>query len=84
MSPFPCVDIEATDTKGQPVIVQAKQYRKNVGVAVVREMIGVRQSRSDDPRTIIYALVGFTGGAKALAEMESVELRAVRNELLHL
>ncbi len=78
------VDVEAIDSEGFPVIVQAKQYKKNVGVAVVREMIGVRESRPDRPRTIIYSLVGFTRGAQRLAETSGIELRNVRTELLHI
>lgn len=78
------VDVEAIDNQGAPVIVQAKRYKKKVGVAVVREMIGVRESRPDRPRTIIYALVGFTRGAQQLAEKSDIELRDVRTELLHI
>ncbi len=78
------VHVEAIDSEGFPVIVQAKQYKKNVGVAVVRGMIGVRESRPDRPRTIIYSLVGFTRGAQRLAETSGIELRNVRTELLHI
>lgn len=78
------VDVEAVDDQGLPVIVQAKRYRQNVGVGVVREMIGVRESRADRPRTIIFSLVGFTRGAQQLAETADIELRDIRNEVLHL
>lgn len=78
------VDVEAIDDEGLPVIVQAKRYRKNVGVGIVREMIGVRESRADRPRTIIFSLVGFTRGAQQLAETSDIELRDIRNEVLHL
>ena len=76
------VDIEAADNQGRPVIVQVKQHRTNVGVSVVREMIGVRATRNDAPRVIIYSLSGFSRGAKELAAQEDVELRDVRSELL--
>ena len=76
------VDIEGADPDGHSTIIQAKQHKKPVGVSVVREMIGVRSSRSDNPRTIIYSLVGFTRGAKQLAKLEGIELRAVRSDLL--
>lgn len=76
------IDIEAKDKEGIPVIVQAKQYSTNVGVAVVREMVGIRESRPDKPRTIIYSLVGFTRGAKQLAEQDGVELRDIKSEVL--
>jgi HJR/Mrr/RecB family endonuclease len=76
------VDVEATDESGCPVIVQTKRYKNNVGVSVVREMIGVRESRPDKPRTIIYSLVGFTKGARQLAQESEIELRDVRSDLL--
>ena len=76
------VDVEGADPKGHSTIIQAKQYKNPVGVSVVREMIGVRSSRSDNPRTIIYSLVGFTRGAEQLAELEGIELRSVRSDLL--
>ena len=76
------VDIEGADPNGHSTIMQAKQYKRPVGISVVREMIGVRSSRSDNPRTIIYSLVGFTRGAKQLAKLEGIELRAVRSDLL--
>lgn len=76
------VDIHAIDDEGTPIIVQAKQHSSNVGVAVVREMIGVRESRPEKPKTIIFSLVGFTRGAQQLAEKEGIELRNIKSELL--
>jgi len=76
------VDIEAVGNQKQPVIVQVKQYKNNVGVAVVREMIGVRTNRNDNPQTMIFSLVGFTRGARELAEAENIELRDIKSELL--
>lgn len=78
------VDVEAIDDHGLPVIVQAKQHLSKVGASVVREMIGIRESRPVRPRTIIYSLVGFTRGAEKLADSQGIELRDVRSELLHL
>jgi hypothetical protein len=76
------VDIEAVDGSGRPVIVQAKKYAGNVGVSVVREMIGIRETRTDRPQAIIYALAGFTKGAKFLAAQSGGVLRDIRSELL--
>ncbi len=76
------VDVEAVDADGSAVIVQAKQYAGNVGVAVVREMIGVRESRADRPRVIVFALNGFTKGAIDLAASSRIELRSIRREVL--
>jgi HJR/Mrr/RecB family endonuclease len=76
------VDIEATDQDGRAVIVQAKRYTKNVGVSVVREMIGVRESRENRPHTIIYSLAGFSRDARRLAAEAGIELRDVKQELL--
>ncbi len=78
------IDIKANDPNGRPIIVQAKKYGGNVGVNVVREMIGVRAIRRDNAHIIIYSLVGFTKGAIELAAQEGVELRDIRNEMLRI
>ena len=75
------IDIEGFDPKGNSTIIQAKQYKNPVGVSVIREMIGVRSIRSDNPRTIIFSLVGFTRGARQLAKREGIELRDVWGDL---
>ena len=75
-------DVEAVDAGGSAVIVQTKQYAGNVGVAVVREMIGVRETREDRPRVIIFALNGFTKGAMDLAASSGIQLRSIRREVL--
>lgn len=76
------VDIHAVDDEGAAMIVQAKQHSSNVGVAVVREIIGVRESSPAKPKALIFSLVGFTRGARELAEKEGVELRDIKSELL--
>ena len=76
------IDIEAISATGQLTIVQAKKYASNVGVAVVREMIGIRESRSDRPHTIIYSLNGFSSGARTLAAQTGIQLLDIKSELL--
>ncbi|MDC0620906.1 restriction endonuclease [Candidatus Pseudothioglobus singularis] len=76
------VDLEGSDKEGNEVIVQAKKYSSNVGVAVVREMIGIRESRTSKPVTFIVALVGFTKGAIELAFQENIGLISIKNDLL--
>lgn len=76
------MDLEGTNAEGKPVIVQAKKYRKNVGIAVVREMIGVRESNPEKPATMIVALVGFTRGAIQLAEQEGIILKSIKKDIL--
>lgn len=78
------IDVEAIDVVGHPAIIQVKKHRSPVGVAVVREMIGIRSCRRDCPRTLIISLVGFTRGARDLAASAEVELRDIRSELLNL
>jgi restriction system protein len=68
------IDLSGLDENGNQVIIQAKKYSSNVGVSVVREMIGVRKNHPSDPRTMIVSLVGFTRGAKALASEEGIVL----------
>lgn len=76
------VDLEGVNKGGKPIIVQAKKYRSNVGVAVVREMIGVRESHPEKPLTMIISLVGFTRGALHLAEQEGVILKSIKKDIL--
>jgi hypothetical protein len=76
------VDLEGVNEAEKPIIVQAKKYRSNVGVAVVREMIGVRESRQEKPLTMIISLVGFTRGALQLAERQGVILKSIKNDIL--
>lgn len=76
------IDLEGFNDKDEEIIVQAKQYKSNVGVAVVREMIGVRQTQANRPRVMIVSLVGFTRGAKELARQEGISLMTVRDDLL--
>ncbi|MBO0333493.1 restriction endonuclease [Sneathiella sp. CAU 1612] len=76
------IDLEGFDNHGNPVIVQVKQFNNKVGVAVVREMIGIRKNRNENPRTIIYSLLGFTRGAIDLAQKENIELRNIKAEIL--
>jgi hypothetical protein len=78
------IDLEGIDPDGSPVIIQAKRYKDKVGVAVVREMMGVRQTRSDNPRAIIYSLRGYTREATRLALEHGIELRDIRADLLKL
>ena len=62
--------------------MQAKHYSGNVGVAVVREMIGIKTSRSGYPRTLVFSLMGFTRGAKQLAVEQIIELRDIKSEMI--
>ncbi|WP_170373401.1 restriction endonuclease [Ruegeria arenilitoris] len=73
------VDIEAIDEAGRTTIIQAKKHSKNVGVAVVRELVGVRSTRPDVDRVIVFSLVGFTKGARELAEKTGIELMDARS-----
>jgi HJR/Mrr/RecB family endonuclease len=76
------VDIDAIDAFGDTKIIQAKKYASNVGVATVREMIGVRANRVDHPKAMIYSLNGFSREAKELAKKHGIELRDIKSELL--
>jgi restriction system protein len=77
------VDLYGFDPYGQRIIVQAKRYSSKVGVSVVREMIGVRKTHTDNPITMVFSLHGFTNGAIDLAEKEDIILRNIRDELFN-
>ena len=51
------IDIEGVDENGTPIIVQAKQFAGNIGVSVVREMIGVREEHPKNPRVFTPILL---------------------------
>jgi restriction system protein len=76
------IDLEGVNQHGVSVIVQAKKYSSNVGVAVVREMIGVRESHEEKPLTIIVSLIGFTKGAIQLARKEGIILQSIKKDIL--
>jgi restriction system protein len=75
------IDLVGNDKNMNPTIVQVKKYTKNVGVAVIREMIGIRQNHPDNPNTIVVSLIGFTRGAKELANTENIVLMNIRDEI---
>jgi restriction system protein len=76
------IDLEGTNKEGETVIVQAKKYSSNIGVAVVREMLGVRENRPDKPLTLIVGLGGFTRGAESLAKEEGIILISIKELVL--
>ncbi|AXX87856.1 type IV methyl-directed restriction enzyme Mrr [Malaciobacter marinus] len=75
------IDLVGTDEDMKTTIVQVKKYIKNVGISVIREMIGVRQNHPDNPKTIVVSLVGFTSGAKVLANAENIILINIKDEI---
>jgi len=75
------IDLKGVTQTGQDVIVQVKQYKSNVGVAVVREMIGIREGFETLPITMIYALNGYTRGAKELALQKEIILNSISDDL---
>lgn len=75
------IDLVGNDKNMYPTIVQVKKYTKNVGVSVIREMIGIRQNHPDNPNTIVVSLIGFTRGAKELANTENIVLMNIRDEI---
>lgn len=77
------IDVKGVTQSGQDVIVQVKQYKSNVGVAVVREIIGVREGFETSPITMIYALNGYTRGAKELALQKGIILGSISDELFY-
>lgn len=76
------VDLEGVNNTGQAIIIQAKKHSSNVGVAVVREMIGVRESHPEKPLAMVISLVGFTKGALQLAEQEGIILKSIKEDII--
>lgn len=76
------IDLQGKNQQGEQVLIQAKKFNSNVGVNVVREMIGVREAHPSKPHTIVFSLIDFTKGAKELAQSNNITLRTIRDEVL--
>lgn len=68
--------------EGRTSIVQCKAYATNVGVAAVRELVGVRASWPDAHEAILVALYDFSSAAKSFAAEHNVKLFSVARDYL--
>lgn len=59
--------------RGERIVVQAKRYEKNVGIAAVQEVVGSIAYYEAD-RAMVITNSGFTGSARDLARQNEVEL----------
>lgn len=73
------IDLEGASPDGLPCIIQVKKYATNVGVAAIREIVGVRSNMETAPKTYVVALMGFTRGAKVFAENNNVLLLSIKD-----
>jgi len=60
--------------------VLCKAYNKNVGVAAVRETIGVKAQWPDFNKFMVVSLHGFSKQAIDIAERQDVELFSIRRD----
>ncbi len=60
--------------------VQCKAYSKNVGVAAIRELHGIKSQWSDLNKFILVGLHGFTKQAKEFASQHNVELFSIERD----
>ena len=67
---------------GTTGIVQCKAYSKNVGVAAVRELAGVRASWPNVESVVLVALFDFTKSAKQFAQQHDIELFSIARDYL--
>ena len=58
---------------GEKIVVQAKRYEKNVGIAAVQEAVG-SVAYYDADRAMVVTNSGFTKSARNLARQNEVEL----------
>ena len=77
------IDLQGINKFNQRVIIQAKKYSKAVGVSVVRELLGVKNSKEEKVQAIVYSLNGFTRGAIKFAEENDIKLESIRNDLIN-
>lgn len=59
--------------RGEKIVVQAKRYEKNVGIAAVQEAVG-SIAYYDADRAMVVTNSGFTQSARNLARQNDVEL----------
>ena len=59
--------------RGEKIVVQAKRYEKNVGIAAVQEAVG-SVAYYDADRAMVVTNSGFTKSARNLARQNEVEL----------
>lgn len=59
--------------RGEKIVVQAKRYGKNVGIAAVQEVVGAIAYYNAD-RAMVVTNSGFTKSARNLAKQNDVEL----------
>ena len=59
--------------RGEKIVVQAKRYEKNVGIAAVQEAVG-SVAYYDADRAMVVTNSGFTKSARNLARQNDVEL----------
>ncbi len=59
--------------EGEKIVIQAKRYKKNVGIKAVQEVIGAKQYYKADKAMVITSSY-FTPNAKNLAQSGNVEL----------
>jgi hypothetical protein len=67
---------------GAVSIVQCKAFGSNVGVAAVRELVGVRASWPHAEEAILVALFDFSSPAKRFAEKHGIVLFSVARDYL--
>ena len=59
--------------RGEKIVVQAKRYEKNVGIAAVQEAVG-SVAYYDADRAMVVTNSNFTKSARNLAKQNEVEL----------
>jgi hypothetical protein len=67
---------------GAITLVQCKAYAGTVGVAAVRELIGVRTTRPDAASVMLAAINGFSAGARTLAGQHAIQLYSIAEDYL--
>ncbi len=63
-------------------IVQCKAYANNVGVAAVRELVGVRAGWPEAKDAILVSLYDFSGPAKEFAAKHNIKLFSIAKDYL--
>lgn len=66
---------------GEPTLVQAKQHRRRIGVAAIRELRGV-QLRENTGKAVLVAPAGFTLGAQREAKATKPRLLGFELDLM--
>lgn len=66
--------------ENEQIVVQCKCYAKNIGIAAVRELNGIKKEWPNANSFVLVGLNGFTKPARAFATEHNIELFSIKHD----